>query len=140
MGLPGACWIHSVMCKLNDLLKLHGMIPWLISKVQGRCGAALLHHAADGHLNRKFDKLTPLENLFQKIGHAKTYLQKWAMGIFCAGILIMNENGQKNPTIFIFIFFSSRKQNRNCRLENGNDIGNIGTSETGRRNGIYRYW
>lgn len=57
------------------------------------------------HLNRKFDKLTPLENLFQKIGHAKTYLQKWAMGIFCAGILIMNENGQKNPTIFIFIFF-----------------------------------
>lgn len=63
MGLPGACWIHSVMCKLNDVLKLHGMIPWLISKVQGRCGAALLHHAADGHLNRKFDKLTPLENL-----------------------------------------------------------------------------
>lgn len=27
------------------------------------------------------------------------------MGIFCAGILIRNENGQKNPTIFIFIFF-----------------------------------
>lgn len=36
---------------------------------------------------------------------------------------------EKPYTIFFFIFFS-RKQNQNGRSENGNDISNIGISET----------
>lgn len=40
-------------------------------------------------------------------------------------------NGRKNPIPFLFSYYFSRKRNRNDRLENGNDIDNIGNIGNG---------
>lgn len=60
---------------------------------------------------------------FNKFVDLKMYFQS-------SKIYIRDENGWKNPIPFSFSYFFSRKQNQNGRSENGNDISNIGISET----------